>query len=205
MPYIFFGAPIVGVLTALAAIVAEQLMAIIASLIVKKEIILNVYTNLSFFLVAAALIEESLKYFSIRHILRSNFQLRRFRFIFSAILAGLFFALTEIYFILLTNGKKIQDVKSLGSETLFSLGAVLVVHLLTALLIAVLVATRSEEEKNGPLSALRTIIPPAFIHLLFNFLITQKGDYTNWLVGIVFGITFVVTSSILLFNLRHLD
>ncbi len=199
---IFLGAPIVGILTALAAVVAEQLLAVIVNIILQREIVLDVYTHLGFFLVAAAIIEESLKYFSAIYILRRIFGLKRFGFIFSAILAGLFFGLTETYSVLLASGKGIRDIGILDNETLFSLTAILLVHILTAFLIAVLIAGRGRETK---LTALKTIVPAAFIHLLFNFLIIQKGDFTNWLVGIVLAITFVANLSIIAFNFRELD
>jgi len=203
---VFLGAPVVGILTALAAVVAEQLLAVVVNIIFQKEIVLDIYTHLGFFLIAAAVIEESLKYFSAIYILRRIFGLKRFRFILSAMLAGLFFGLTETYFVLLANGKGIRDIGILGNETLFSLTAILLVHILTtfliAVLIAVLIAGRGGETK---LTALKTIVPAAFIHLLFNFLIVQKRDFTNWLVGITLGIVFVVNLFIIIFNFQRLD
>lgn len=199
---IFLGAPVVGILVALAAVVSEQLLAVAVNIIFQKEIVLDVYTHLSFFLVSAAVIEEGLKYLSAVYILRRILGLKRFKFIFSAIIAGLFFGLTETYFILLANGKGIRDIGILDNETLFSLTAILLVHILTAFLIAVLIAGRGRETK---LTALKTIVPAAFIHLLFNFLIVQKGDFTNWLVGIVLAITFVANLSIIALNFRELD
>lgn len=202
MPLIFLGAPIVGILTALAAVVAEQLLAVGANVIFQKEIILDVYNHLDFFVVVAAVIEESFKYFAASRVLHRIFGFRGARFVFSAMLAGVFFGLTEAYFVLLADGKKISDVGSLGSEDLFSLAAVILTHALTALLIAVLIASR---RKRTGLDALKTIIPPTFVHLLVNFLVIQKGDFTNWLVGIVLGIVFFASLSIMAFNFRELD
>ena len=199
---IFLGAPIVGILIALSAVVIEQLLAVGANIIFQKEIVLDVYTHLSFFLIAAAIIEESLKYFSAIYVLRQNFSLKRFRFVFAAAISGLFFGLTEVCFILLANGKKFRDIGTLDKETNFSLLAVILVHTLTMLFIAALVASRKDKVR---LAALRTIIPPALIHLLLNFLIIQKGDFTNWLIGITLGITFVTILSIIVFNIRELD
>ncbi|OGI25198.1 MAG: hypothetical protein A3J76_03335 [Candidatus Moranbacteria bacterium RBG_13_45_13] len=90
----------------------------------------------------------------------------------------------------------------MDKETNFSLLAVILVHTLTMLFIAALVASRKDKVR---LAALRTIIPPALIHLLLNFLIIQKGDFTNWLIGITLGITFVTILSIIVFNIRELD
>lgn len=199
---VFLGAPVVGILTALAAVVAEQLLAVIANIIFQREIVLDVYTHLGFFLVAAAIIEEILKYFSVSYILRRTFSLRRFKFIFAATIAGAFFGLTEIYFVLLANGRRVQDIKIMGGEVLFSLLTILLVHIATILLIAALISTRAQKTK---LDALRTIAPAAFVHLLVNFLIIQKGDFTNWLIGIALGIVFIVNLSIIASNFQELD
>ena|SRR4030042_4569961 len=199
---IIFGVPLVSVLTALAAVVAEQLLAVIVNIISRKEIVLDVYTNLNFFLVGAAIIEESLKYFALSHIFRKIFNLRRFTFIFSAAIAGLFFGLTEVFLILAANGKEIGDLKIIGGETLFSLIVVILVHILTALLMGMLIASRDETAR---FRAPKTIALPIFIHLLVNFLIIQKGDFTNWLIGIVLGIVLLTNISILVFKLKKLD
>lgn len=199
---ILIGAPIVGVLTALAAVVAEQLLAVIANIILQREIVLDVYVHLGFFLVAAAAVEEILKYFSVSYILRRTFSLRRFKFIFAATIVGAFFGLTEIYFVLLANGRRVQDIKIMGGEVLFSLLTILLVHIATILLMAALISTRVQKTK---LDALRTIAPAAFVHLLVNFLIIQKGDFTNWLIGIALGIVFIASFGIVVFNVRGLD
>lgn len=199
---IFLGAPIVGILFALAAVVSEQLLAVFANIFFQKEIMLDVYTHLNFFLVAVAIIEESLKFLAIGYILRQIFALRRFRFIAAATISGLFFALTEIYLILLTNGKSFRSVQTLDGDTLFALLAVLLIHILTALLIGVLMASRDQSAK---FKALKTIVPPAFVHLLINFLIIEKGNFTHWLVIIALGITFAASLSIVASNFRELD
>lgn len=198
---IFLGAPLVGVLTALAAVVIEQLLAVIVNIISRKEIVLDVYTNLNFFLIGAAVIEESLKYFALSHIFHKIFNLQRFVFVFSAAIAGLFFGLTEVFLILAANGKKISDLKTIGGETLFSLIVVILVHILTALLMGMLIASRDETAR---FRAPKTIALPIFIHLLVNFLIIQKGDFTNWLIAIVLGITFLINICILAFNFKKL-
>jgi hypothetical protein len=196
---IFLGAPLAGILMALASVVAEQFLAAAINIFSGKEVILDVYTHLGFFLVAAAIIEESFKYFSAVFVLRRYLGLRRFKFVAASAIAGIFFGAAEIYLILLTSGKRIWDIGSLDSNTFFSLSAVFVLHIFTFFLISALIASR---EKEARLGALRTIVPPAFIHLLFNFLIIQKGDFTNWLVGIVLGITFLVSLATIAFNFR---
>jgi hypothetical protein len=202
MPYILIGAPIVGILTALAAVVAEQLLAVAVNIFFHKEIILDVYAHLGFFVISAAIIEEAFKYFSLSYIFRQIFDLRRFKFIFAALFSGLFFGLTEAYLILLTNGKKISEIGTLGGDTLLALFSVILVHILTIFLIAVLIAAGGKEKR---FRALRIIVPPTLVHLLYNFIIIQKGNFTNWLVVLVLGIVFLAGLVILVFNLRDLD
>jgi hypothetical protein len=202
MLYIFIGAPIIGILTTLAAVVAEQLIAVVANIFFHKEIILDVYTHLGFFVIVAAIVEETFKYLSASYILHQIFDLRRFKFIFSAIVLGIFFGFTEVYLILLTNGKKLSEVRMLGGDTMFSLLTVILVHVLTIFLISVLIATSGKEKK---FRALRVTFLPIFIHILYNFLIIQKGNFTNWLVAVVLAIALLASLVIIAINFRDLD
>ena len=61
MTSILLGAPLAGVLMALASVAAEQFLAVVVNIFYRKEIIFEVYNNLTFFLVASAIIEESFK------------------------------------------------------------------------------------------------------------------------------------------------
>jgi len=199
---IFIGAPLVGILTALASVVFEQFLALIVNIVSQKEIVLDVYTHLNFFLVASAFIEESFKYLLAIFVLRRYLNLNRFKFIAASAFAGLFFGGTEIYFVLLANGKKIWDIYSLDSDTLFSLSAIVCLHVLTYLLISVFIAS---QKKNKGFQFIRTLIFPVFIHLLFNFLVIYKGNFTTWLVEIVLGIALVINLAVIIFNFRELD
>ncbi len=198
----FLIAPTIGVLSALAAVVAEQLLAVLANIFFQTEITSVVYANLSFFLIAAAIIEESLKYLSAAYVLRKIYALKKFRFIFASIIVGLFFGLTEIYFVLLANGKDIRQIPSLDGGTLFSLAGVLLLHVLTIFLMAVLIAKRREAASFG---WLRTASFPIFVHLLFNFLVIQRSDFTNWLIGLVLAIAFVTAAATFASNSGKLD
>lgn len=199
---ILLGAPLVGILTAFASVVVEQFLAIAVNIIFQKEIVLDVYTHLSFFLVASTIIEESLKYFSAVFVLRRYLNLRRFRFIAAALIAGLFFGAMEIYFILLANGKGIRDVSNLDGNIFFSLSAIGLLHILTFFLISSFIASWGKE--TG-FQAVKIIVPPVFIHLFFNFLVIQKGDFTNWLLGIFLGIIFIINLFIIAFDFCKLD
>jgi len=196
---ILLGAPLAGVFAALASVVAEQFLAVVVNIVSRKEIVFDVYTHLGFFLVVSAIIEEGFKYFSAVFVLRRYLDLRRFKFVAASLTAGLFFGATEAYLILLTNGKKIGDVWNLDGDTSFALAAVVLLHVLTFLLISAFIASRKEKTR---FHILRIIALPTFIHLLFNFLVIQKGDFTNWLVGIILGITFAINLSLIALNFQ---
>ncbi len=199
---ILIGAPFIGILTALVSVVFEQFLALVANIVSQKEIVLDVYTHLNFFLIASAIIEESLKYFSAVFALRGYLCLRRLKFIAASALAGLFFGGTEIYFVLLAKEKKIWEIYNLDRDTLFSLSAIVCLHILTYLLISVFIASQSQQSN---FQTIKIIILPTLIHLLFNFLIIYKGSFTNWLVEIVLGITLIISLFTIAFNFRRLD
>lgn len=194
---IFIKAIFIGIIAALAAVVLEQLLAVAANVFLQREITSLVYTNLSFFLVAAAIIEEGSKYFFINYGLRRLRNLGKFRFVLSAAIAGLFFGLTEVYFVLLANGRQIADIGRLGKETLFSLAGVLLLHTLTILLMAALISTRRRESRLG---WLKILIFPVLVHLLFNFLVIQRSGFTNWLIALVLAITLLASVAVFAFN-----
>ncbi len=190
-----------GVLIAFVAVVAEQFLAIVVNIFSGREIVLDVYTHLSFFLVASAVIEESFKYFVAVFVLRRFLNLEHFKFILAALLAGLFFGATEIYLILLTNGKRVQDIQNLDGNTVFSLAAIALLHIFTFFFISSFIASRQKETR---FQAINVLPLPIFIHLLFNFLVIQKGDFTNWLIGIVLGIFFAINLFLIVFSFRKL-
>ena len=125
MPYILLGGPLAGILTALVSVVAEQFLAAAINIFSGREVVLDVYTHLGFFLVAAAIIEESFKYFSAVFVLRRYLGLNRFKFVSASLIAGIFFGGAETYLVLLTNGKRIWEIGSLDGNTFFSLSALL--------------------------------------------------------------------------------
>jgi len=201
MIYWLLVAPIVGILSALGAVVAEQLLAVAVSIFFQKEIILDAYKHLNFFLIAAAVIEEIFKYFAAAHILQKIFNLRKLQLIFASTAVGLFFGLTEIYFILLANGRRIEDFQALGNQTLFSLAIVIVLHALTALTIGSLLAAQAPIAK---FKLFTVLIPPTLIHLLINFLIIRGGASMDWLIVAMLGATFVANIAFIAYNFRRL-
>lgn len=202
MIYLFLKTPFLGILTALLAVIAEQFLAVLANLFWKKEIIFSSYSQIGFFLISAVFIEEGLKYLAIKNPLRNNFGLRRENFIIGSLLTGFFFGLTEVVFVTMSNGDYLLGLKTHDPGTLFSSVTIILIQTLTAFLIGSLIASRVF---NSRFTALKTLFFPVFIHLLFNFLIIQEGDFTDWLIVITLAATFLISMVILAFNFKKLD
>lgn len=202
MVYLFLTTPLLGILTAFLAVIAEQLLAVLANLFWKKEIIFPFYDNVGFFLISAVIIEEGLKYLAIKYPLRINFGLRKWKFIAGSTVTGFFFGLTEIAFIGMSDDNYLISLRAHDPETLFSAATIVLIQTLTALLIGSLI---SGQVFSPRLTGLKTLFFPVFIHLLFNFLIIQKGNFTDWLVVITLAITFFINLTILALNFKKLD
>ncbi len=192
---------LIGILTALAAVIAEQLLAVLANIFWQREIIFDFYGQLGIFLVIAAVIEEGFKYLAIVSILRKKINLQGIKLCLGSLTLGLFFGLTEIFLIYISN-ENLAGGRALAPGVIFSLVTVVLLQSLTTLLAASMIASRIF---SGKLSALKILFFPVLIHLLYNFLVIQKSNFTNWLVGIVLGITFAVSLGIIAFNFRQLD
>jgi hypothetical protein len=190
-----------GILTALAAVLAEQLLAVMANIFWQKEIIFDYYGRLGIFLVIAAVIEESFKYLAIISIIRKKINLRGIKLCLGSLALGLFFGLTEVYLIFISN-ENLAGARALDHSVMFSLVTVVIVQSLTALLAGSMIAGRIFA---GKISVIKIIFFPVLIHLLYNFLVIQKSNFTSWLVGIVLGMTFVISIAIITFNFRELD
>jgi hypothetical protein len=202
MIYLLLKTPFLGVLTALLAVTAEQLLAVLADLFWKKEIIFSSYSQIGFFLISAVIIEEGLKYLAIKYPLRKNFGLRREKFIAGSLITGFFFGLTEVTFVAMSNGNYLTSLKAHDPEALFSFITIILIQALTAFLIGSLMASQVFSSR---ITGLKILFFPILIHLLFNFLIIQKGNFTNWLLVITLAITFLISIIILAFNFKKLD
>lgn len=192
---------LLGILTALAAVIAEQLLAVLVNIFWQKEIVFDYYGQLGFFLVIAAVIEESFKYLAIVSVIMKKINLQGIKLCLGSLALGLFFGLTEIFLIFISN-ENLAGGKALDASVIFSLATIILVQSLTALLAGSMVASRIFA---GRFLFLRIVLFPALIHLLYNFLMIQKSNFTNCLVGIVLGITFVISMAIIAFNFRKLD
>jgi hypothetical protein len=190
-----------GILTALAAVIAEQMLAVLVNIFWQREIVFSYYGQLGIFLVIAAVIEEGFKYLAIVSIIRKKINLYGLKLCLGSLALGFFFGLTEILLIFISN-ENLASGRALDSSVIFSLVTVVLLQSLAALLAGSMIASRIF---SGKLSVLKIIFFPVLIHLLYNFLVIQKSNFTDWLVGIILGITLVISLVIIVFNFRELD
>ena len=92
-----------GIFTAILAIIIEQAVAAGAQIFLNQEIILDYYRNLTWFLALAVVIEEGVKYSAIRFIMFEKFGSQGTKLVISSFLLGLLFGLTEIGVIIFAN------------------------------------------------------------------------------------------------------
>jgi len=192
---------LLGALTAILAIVIEQVIAAGAQMFFNQEIILSSYKNITWFLFLAALVEESLKYGAIRYVIIEKFGFDKGRLLVSSFLLGLFFGAAEICVIVFGNPEVQKLLLALDRETLMSLASILLLQAATALIMGSFLAS---QEQKRPIFFTVLIFPVA-IHLLYNFLVIQKSAYTNFLVFLVLLISFLMSMAIFVANQRKLD
>ena len=193
---------LLGILTAFAAIIAEQLLAVFAAIISGREIISGQYSRLTDFIVLAALIEEGLKYAALWYVVREKFSVSGKKFVFAGFLVGLFFGITEIGLILFSDPQVTNSLRNFDRGTVFSLSSIVLVQAAATLLMGSLIAVQEEVKR---FTYLKILFFPVAIHLLYNFLIIQKGNYTEFLVWAVLGVTYFVSFATIVFNYRKLD
>ena len=198
----FLKVSVLGIITAAAAVLIEQLLAVFVSLVYQQEIVLGAYSRLGLALVAFAIIEELLKYLAIRFALRDIFKLRGLGFVLSSALIGLWWGLFESFLVVFSNPGYFSGARNAEAEIMFSLLAITLIHLLTATFMGIMISSRAAEAK---VLLPRAIILPLLSHLLFNFLIIQKGNFTNWLVAIELAVICLTDITIFISNRRHLD
>lgn len=193
---------ILGILTAVAALVAEQLLAVFAAIISGQEVVFSQYNRLANFIILAALVEEGLKYAALRYAVKEKFGATGKSLVFAGFLVGLFFGITEVGLILFSDPEAKKSLLNFDRDAVFSLSSIILVQTAASLLMGSLIAVQEEVKR---FSFLKILFFPVAIHLLYNFLIIQRGNYTEFLVWTVLGITFIVNFFILAFNFRRLD
>jgi len=192
---------ILAIVSIAIAIVTEQMIAATASIFWQKEIILESYARFTWFLAMAAVIEEISKYWAIYFVIKNKFGLQKFKFILASLFLGILWGIFEIGLAVYTNQNYLTEFKTGSPEILFSFGSLIAFHTLTAFLMGILISANAF---SGRLKHLKILFFPILIHILFNFLVVQKGPYTNQLVIISLLIPFFIETAILAFNFRKL-
>jgi RsiW-degrading membrane proteinase PrsW (M82 family) len=188
-----------GILTAFLAIVFEQLAAVAAQFFSSQEIILQFYKNITWFLFLAVIIEEGLKYIALYLAVWEKFKLRRKKFIAASFFFGVSFGLAEISLVFFSNPDTGILARNLDREIMISLSSIVLIQAATSFLVGSLIAT---QEKIRRFSFLKILIFPALIHLLYNFLVIQKGNYTDFLVLATLVISYLISLIIIAANWR---
>lgn len=192
---------VLALISAAFAIVIEQAIAIFVNIFWHQEIIFESYEHFTWFLALAVIIEETFKYWTIYFVIRKNFGLEKMKLVFSSLLLGTVWGISEIGLVFFFNQKYLYALQSGDPEVIFSSISVIALHILTAFLMGVFISTNIFP---GRLKHLKILFFPILMHLLFNFLIIQKGDFTNFLLFISLGIAFFVGVSVLAFNFKKL-
>lgn len=196
-----FKTALLGILTAPLAVIIEQLAAVPAQFFLNEEVVFLFYDKITWFLFLAVVIEEGLKYSFLRHAIWNRFGIYGKKFIAAGFLFGTFFGLTEIGLIIFSSPETKILAQNFERETMTNLLSIVLVQTATALLISSLIATQEKLKKS---SFLKILILPILIHLLYNFLIIQKGNYTDLLVLVTLIISYLTSFTILAFNFRKL-
>jgi hypothetical protein len=192
---------LLAAVSAAIAIIAEQLVAITANILLGGEVVLESYAHFTWFLTLAAIIEEISKFWAISFVIRKKFGLEKMKFFVAAFFFGISWGILEICLALFSDPATRIDFQTGNTNTVFSLASIIALHSLTALLMGILI---SGNIFSGRAKILKILFFPVFVHLLFNFLLIQKGVFTNTLVAISLGITFAIGIFILAFNHRKL-
>ncbi len=183
------------------AIVAEQLVAALTIAFWQREIVFESYLHFTWFLAFSATIEEISKYWAVYFVMKNKFGLQKGRLVLSSLFLGALWGILEIGLVVFTDQKYFSEFRSGNPEVIFSFATVIALHALTAYLMGVFI---SSSTFSGRLKHLKIIFFPVLIHLLFNFLVIQKGNFTNYLIILSLAIFFLIGTSILAINSKKL-
>lgn len=199
---LFLKVSLLGIFTAFFAVIAEQLVAVLAQIFLNQEIILSNYQNLTWFILLAVIIEEGSKYAILRYVMLDKFAVRGKKLVLLSFLMGLFFGLSEIGLIVFASSEVGSLLARFDREIIINLSSIVLIQSATSLLMGSLLATRQDKTK---LSLINILIFPIFIHLLYNYLIIQKGNYTDFLVLFVLAFSYLLSFIVIVYNFRELD
>lgn len=192
---------ILAAVSAALAILVEQTIALAVNIFWQKEIVLDSFSHFTWFLATAAVIEEISKYWAVYFVLGKRFDFSGIKLVFASAFLGLGWGVFEIGLTLYSNQNYLAEFASRNPQIIFSFASITALHVLTALLMGIFVSTGTFP---GRLRPLKIIFFPILIHLLFNFLIIQRGDFTNYLLLISLAIAFLVAVVAFVANLKKL-
>ncbi|MDD3486936.1 MAG: hypothetical protein PHF35_00980 [Candidatus Moranbacteria bacterium] len=192
---------ILAVVSAAIAVFLEQIIAVAADVFWQREIVSNFYQNLTCFLAVSVIIEELSKFWAIFFVIRKKIELSGVKLAIASFFLGAFWGLSEIGLIFYANPEVFQAFRIHEPQILFSLGSILALHTLTAFLMGVFISSNTF---STPLKPVKILFFPVLNHLLYNFLVIQKGNFTNYLVVISLSVFYFIGIAILAFNFRKL-
>jgi len=192
---------ILAIISAALAIIAEQLVAAAASLFWQREIVLESYMHFTWFLAFSATVEEISKYWAVYFVIRKKFGLEKFKFVLASLLLGAAWGIFEIGLVLFSDQKILSAFRVGDPQILFSFGTIVALHTLTAYLMGVLISTTANASW---LKHIQIILLPVLLHVLFNFLVIQRGNFTDFLTMAVLAIGYLIGLIVLGFNFRKL-
>jgi len=190
-----------AVVSVALAIVIEQLAAAMASAFWQREIVLESYMHFTWFLAFSAIVEEISKYWSVYFVIKNKFGLQKIRFVLASLFLGALWGVLEIGLVLVSDQNVLSAFRSGNIEIIFSFATVIALHALTAYLMGIFI---SAETFSGRLKHLKILFFPVLIHLLFNFLVIQKSNFTSYLIVFSLAAFFLIGTSILAFNSKRL-
>jgi len=160
-PFIF------GILAAAGALIIELVISNLYFILSGKDVEINYFDKITFFLVIVVLIEESFKYVMLRKSYKE--QDRKKQKISTAVIAGLGFASVELFFIYLSMFFN-------QSSFYFDLGIIgaLALHIATTGIIGYLIVS---EKSAGTSLAIKTIGIAFCLHIIYNLAIIYNLNY----------------------------
>ncbi|MCX6766732.1 MAG: hypothetical protein NT170_03065 [Candidatus Moranbacteria bacterium] len=192
---------LLAIVSAALAILVEQLVAAVVSAFWQREIIFESYMHFTWFLAFSAVVEEVLKYWAVYFVIRKKFGLEKIKFVIASLFLGAAWGIFEIGLVLFSDQKVLSAFRSGNPQVLFSLGTIVALHTLTAFLMGTFISSNDSSRK---LRHFQILLFPVLLHVLFNFLIIQKGNFTDFLTVASLAIGYLAGLIVLAFNFKKL-
>ncbi len=192
---------VLAAVSAALAIIAEQVVAAAAYFFWQTELVLDSYSHFTWFLAFAAVIEEISKYWAVYFVIRKRFGLEKVKFVLASFILGASWGIFEIALVLFASQKALVEFRAGNPEIIFSFASIIALQTLTAFLMGTFISADIFAER---LKHLKILFFPVLVHLLFNFLVIQKGNFTNYLIVTALAVLYLIGISILFFNRKKL-